>query len=85
MKSIIPEQSQSTIFDKLIQAAMDIFISEGEVQLLNIGRLHLFSLLRELFREKSTVKLTRPAGGLTFCHITFVTDEIVSKKMHNRG
>ena len=31
MKSIIPEQSQSTIFDKLIQAAMDIFISEGEV------------------------------------------------------
>ncbi|XP_068690632.1 exocyst complex component 7-like [Montipora foliosa] len=30
MKSIIPEQSQSTIFDKLIQAAMDIFISEGE-------------------------------------------------------
>ena len=31
MKSIIPEQSQSTIFDKLIQAAMDSFISEGEV------------------------------------------------------
>ena len=31
MKSIIPEQSQSTIFDKLIQTAMDIFISEGEV------------------------------------------------------
>lgn len=30
MKSVIPEQSQSTIFDKLIQAAMDIFISEGE-------------------------------------------------------
>ena len=31
MKSIIPEESQSTIFDKLIQAAMDDFISEGEV------------------------------------------------------
>lgn len=34
MKSIIPEQSQSTIFDKLIQAAMDDFISEGEVLVL---------------------------------------------------
>ena len=32
MKSIIPEQSQSTIFDKLIQAAMEDFISEGEVR-----------------------------------------------------
>ena len=31
MKSIIPEQSQSSIFDKLIQAAMEIFISDGEV------------------------------------------------------
>ena len=31
MKSIIPEQNQSTIFDKLIQAAMDDFIAEGEV------------------------------------------------------
>lgn len=31
MKSIIPEISQSTIFDKLIQASMDMFISEGEV------------------------------------------------------
>ena len=36
MKSIIPEQSQSTIFDKLIQAAMDDFISEGEVLALYI-------------------------------------------------
>ena len=35
MKSIIPEQSQSTIFDKLIQAAMDDFISEGEVITIN--------------------------------------------------
>ena len=32
MKSIIPEQNQSTIFDKLIQAAMDDFIAEGEVK-----------------------------------------------------
>ena len=31
MKSIIPERSQSTTFDKLIQASMDMFISEGEV------------------------------------------------------
>ena len=31
MKSIIPEISQSTTFDKLIQASMDMFISEGEV------------------------------------------------------
>ena len=31
MKSIIPDQSQSSIFDKLIQAAMEIFISDGEV------------------------------------------------------
>ena len=35
MKSIIPEQSQSTIFDKLIQAAMDDFIAEGEVITIN--------------------------------------------------
>ena len=31
MKSIIPEQSQSTTFDTLIQAAMEDFIAEGEV------------------------------------------------------
>ena len=37
MKSVIPEQSQSTIFDKLIQAAMDIFISEGEVRKAKAG------------------------------------------------
>ena len=37
MKSIIPEQSQSTIFDKLIQAAMDDFISEGEVLVLTLS------------------------------------------------
>ena len=35
MKSIIPEHSQSTIFDKLIQAAMDDFIAEGEVKTIN--------------------------------------------------
>jgi len=35
MKSIIPEQSQNTIFDMLIQAAMDDFISEGEVITIN--------------------------------------------------
>ncbi|KAL9956376.1 hypothetical protein ACROYT_G037843 [Oculina patagonica] len=39
MKSIIPEQSQSTIFDKLIQAAMDDFISEGE-SIINILKRH---------------------------------------------
>lgn len=49
MKSIIPEQSQSTIFDKLIQTAMDIFISEGEVRaVLNSKDFYrLFSLLRD--------------------------------------
>ena len=31
MKSIIPGRDQSTTFDKLIQASMDMFISEGEV------------------------------------------------------
>ena len=35
MKSIIPEKNQSTIFDKLIQAAVDDFISEGEVITIN--------------------------------------------------
>ena len=50
MKSIIPEQSQNTIFDKLIQTAMDIFISEGEVRAVfnSQGFYRLFSLLPSL-------------------------------------
>lgn len=39
MKSIIPEISQSTTFDKLIQASMDMFISEGEA-IINILKRH---------------------------------------------
>lgn len=52
MKSIIPEQSQSTIFDKLIQAAMDIFISEGEA-IINILKRHFnkhnYSAIQQVF------------------------------------
>lgn len=52
MKSIIPEQSQSTIFDKLIQAAMDIFISEGEAIITILKRhfnKHNYSAIQQVF------------------------------------
>ncbi|KAJ7362141.1 Exocyst complex component 7 [Desmophyllum pertusum] len=52
MKSIIPEESQSTIFDKLIQAAMDDFISEGE-SIINILKRHFnkhnYSAIQQVF------------------------------------
>lgn len=52
MKSIIPEQSQSTIFDKLIQAAMEDFISEGEA-IINILKRHFnkhnYSAIQQVF------------------------------------
>ncbi|XP_015763420.1 PREDICTED: exocyst complex component 7-like [Acropora digitifera] len=52
MKSIIPEQSQSSIFDKLIQAAMEIFISDGEA-IINILKHHFnkhnYSAVQQVF------------------------------------
>ncbi|XP_020611078.1 exocyst complex component 7-like [Orbicella faveolata] len=52
MKSIIPEQSQNTIFDMLIQAAMDDFISEGE-SIINILKRHFnkhnYSAIQQVF------------------------------------
>lgn len=52
MKSIIPEQSQSTTFDTLIQAAMENFIAEGE-SIINILKRHFgkhnYSAIQQVF------------------------------------
>lgn len=52
MKSIIPEQSQSTTFDTLIQAAMEDFIAEGEL-IINILKRHFgkhnYSAIQQVF------------------------------------
>ncbi|XP_027056688.1 exocyst complex component 7-like [Pocillopora damicornis] len=52
MKSIIPEQSQSTTFDTLIQAAMEDFIAEGE-SIISILKRHFgkhnYSAIQQVF------------------------------------
>lgn len=62
MKSIIPEQSQSTIFDKLIQAAMDDFISEGEVFALHVISFKFWSLV-DFSMCKNAVKVLLARGA----------------------